>query len=144
MKFNQASGTHHSARTIVLVFGFTPCLALLLGCLLPVTAETNEARQRVRDLGITIGQYAPGPLNAITDVEGVKVGQRTLMSGEGPLKPGEGPVRTGVTVVIPREDVWHKKVDAGCNSYFWLSPPPDFYSLAAAVRVKFLPSWRRR
>lgn len=60
-----------------------------------------------------IGQYPPGPLNAITDVEGVKVGHTTLIRGEGPLKPGEGPVRTGVTVVIPREDVWHKKVAAG-------------------------------
>ncbi|MCS6897675.1 MAG: P1 family peptidase, partial [Nitrospira sp.] len=29
------------------------------------------------------------------------------------LKPGEGPVRTGVTVIIPREDVWQKKVPAG-------------------------------
>jgi D-aminopeptidase len=35
------------------------------------------------------------------------------MRGEGPLKPGEGPVRTGVTVIIPREDVWRKKVAAG-------------------------------
>jgi D-aminopeptidase len=41
------------------------------------------------------------------------VGQTTLISGDGPLKPGHGPVRTGVTVVIPRDDVWHKKVPAG-------------------------------
>jgi D-aminopeptidase len=41
------------------------------------------------------------------------VGQTTLISGDGPLKPGLGPVRTGVTVVIPRDDVWHKKVPAG-------------------------------
>ena len=60
-----------------------------------------------------IGQYQPGPLNAITDVAGVKVGHQTLISGEGPLKPGQGPVRTGVTVVIPRDDVWHKKVPTG-------------------------------
>ena len=37
----------------------------------------------------------PGPLNAITDVAGVRVGHTTLISGEGPLRPGEGPVRTG-------------------------------------------------
>ena len=64
----------------------------------------------LRYLGIVIGIYPPGPLNAITDVAGVKVGQTTLMSGEGPFKPGLGPIRTGVTVVIPRDDVWLKKV----------------------------------
>lgn len=76
-------------------------------------AESEEGRQRVRELGIVIGQYTPGAFNAITDVAGVRVGHRTLISGEGRLRPGEGPVRTGVTVVIPREDVWHKKVPAG-------------------------------
>jgi D-aminopeptidase len=44
---------------------------------------------------------APGPLNAITDVEDVRVGHTTLISGEGPLVVGQGPVRTGVTVVLP-------------------------------------------
>jgi L-aminopeptidase/D-esterase-like protein len=44
----------------------------------------------------------PGPLDAITDVRGVEVGDTTLISGNGPLKVGEGPVRTGVTVVFPR------------------------------------------
>jgi D-aminopeptidase len=59
-----------------------------------------------------MGELSPGPLNAITDVAGVRVGHSTLITGEGRLVPGEGPVRTGVTVVIPREDVWHKKVPA--------------------------------
>jgi D-aminopeptidase len=68
---------------------------------------------RARDLGIVVGSYDPGPLNAITDVAGVKIGHTTLISGEGTLKPGQGPIRTGVTVVIPRDDVWHKKVPAG-------------------------------
>jgi D-aminopeptidase len=76
-------------------------------------ADSPEPRQRVRDLGIVIGQYSTGAQNAITDVPGVKVGQATLISGDGPLKPGHGPVRTGVTVVVPRDDVWHKKVPAG-------------------------------
>jgi D-aminopeptidase len=75
--------------------------------------DAQEPRQRARELGIVIGGYPPGPLNAITDVAGVKVGHQTLISGEGPLKPGQGPVRTGVTVIIPRHDVWHKKVPAG-------------------------------
>jgi D-aminopeptidase len=95
-------------------------LLLILGggiCLTPfVTAqadEPEEVRWRSRALGIVVGSYTPGPLNAITDVAGVTVGQTTLMSGDGPLKPGIGPIRTGVTVVIPRDDVWHKKVAAG-------------------------------
>lgn len=89
------------------------CVATLCGCLPAGAADSPEPRQRVRDLGIVIGQYSTGAQNAITDVPGVKVGQATLISGDGPLKPGHGPVRTGVTVVVPRDDVWHKKVPAG-------------------------------
>jgi D-aminopeptidase len=48
---------------------------------------------RARDLGIEIGRLPPGPANAITDVDGVRVGHTTLNEGEG--------VRTGVTVVVP-------------------------------------------
>lgn len=59
---------------------------------------------------------APGPMNAITDVAGVGVGHRTLISGEGPLVVGKGPVRTGVTVVLPREnDAWNEPVFAGAH-----------------------------
>jgi D-aminopeptidase len=90
------------------------CIAALLGgCLSTAAADSSRERQHLRELGIVIGQYPPGPLNAITDVEGVKVGHATLIAGEGPLKPGHGPIRTGVTVVIPRDEVWRKKVPAG-------------------------------
>ena len=90
------------------------CIAILIsGCLSAAAAESDQSRHRLRDLGIVIGSYQVGPLNAITDVAGVKVGHTTLIQGDGPLKPGQGPVRTGVTVVIPRDDVWHKKVAAG-------------------------------
>ena len=85
--------------------------AIFLACASPLVGEIpraeggavsqDEKRVRARELGITIGQYQPGPLNAITDVDGVKVGQVTLMQGEGTLRPGKGPVRTGVTVIIP-------------------------------------------
>jgi D-aminopeptidase len=88
-------------------------VSMLCGCLSASAADGPEARQRVRDLGIVIGQYPTGVQNAITDVAGVKVGQTTLVIGEGALVPGHGPVRTGVTVVVPRDDVWHKKVPAG-------------------------------
>ena len=71
---------------------------------------------RARDLGIVIGLGRPGPLNAITDVAGVRVGHTTLISGDGPLTVGAGPVRTGVTVVVPHErDQWPEPVFAGCH-----------------------------
>jgi D-aminopeptidase len=58
-------------------------------------------RTRARDLGVCIGTLPPGLHNAITDVADVRVGQTTLISGEGALVPGVGPVRTGVTVIVP-------------------------------------------
>ena len=48
---------------------------------------------RLRELGLAIGELEPGPLNAITDVESVRVGQTTIVEG--------ADVRTGVTVVVP-------------------------------------------
>jgi D-aminopeptidase len=71
---------------------------------------------RARELGILIGTGVPGPLNAITDVAGVRVGHATLIEGDGPLEVGRGPVRTGVTVVVPHDgDVWTEPVFAGCH-----------------------------
>jgi L-aminopeptidase/D-esterase-like protein len=57
--------------------------------------------ERARALGVPF-EGTPGPLDAITDVTGVEVGQISIVSGEGPLKVGVGPVRTGVTIVFPR------------------------------------------
>ncbi len=116
-------------------------LALLLlvgGCWLnacagPATAE--ESRARIRDLGITIGQFPTGPLNTITDVAGVKVGHATVIKGEGALVPGQGPVRTGATVIIPRDDVWHKKVPAGA---FVLNGTGEMTGLAWVAESGFL------
>ncbi len=75
--------------------------------------EESTKRQRVRDLGLTIGEYSPGPLNAITDVPGVKVGHSTLIEGSGRRKPGNGPVRTGVTVIVPNDDIYQRKLVSG-------------------------------
>jgi len=58
-------------------------------------------KPRARDLGIPF-EGTPGPLNAITDVEGVTVSHVTLVSGEGKLVVGQGPVRTGLTAILPR------------------------------------------
>ncbi len=57
---------------------------------------------RARDLGITIGTYPTGPLNAITDVAGVEVGHTTVRWGGDDLPAGQGPARTGVTAIWPR------------------------------------------
>jgi D-aminopeptidase len=75
---------------------------------------TSQPAPRARDLGIVIGEGRPGPLNAITDVTGVRVGHTTIVSGDGPLVVGQGPVRTGVTVVVPHDgDVWSEPLFAG-------------------------------
>lgn len=65
------------------------------------TPSPAAGRARLRDLGIVIGNLAPGTYNAITDVDGVAVGHVTLIEGEGMLRPGLGPVRTGVTAILP-------------------------------------------
>lgn len=67
-------------------------------------------RKRLRDLGICIGQYAPGPYNAITDVAGVHVGHVTLKEDS---KTGSK-VRTGVTAILPNKgNVFMDRVVAG-------------------------------
>jgi len=99
----------------------------------PTTGD--EPRVRARSLGIALGTYPTGKLNAITDVPGVTVGHTTLISGEGKLVPGKGPIRTGVTVVIPRDDVWRKKVPAGS---FVLNGTGEMTGLAWVEEAGFL------
>ena len=52
-----------------------------------------DERPRARDIGLEIGVFLPGELNAITDVDGVLVGHSTIIEGDD--------VRTGVTAIIP-------------------------------------------
>lgn len=75
--------------------------------------EDGKKRVRLRDLGIGIGEYQPGTKNAITDVPGIRVGHSTMIEGSGRRKPGNGPVRTGVTVIIPNDDIYEKKLVSG-------------------------------
>ena len=90
-------------------------LGVGLGALAPWSAASwswampSEQRMRARSIGIVIGFMEPGPLNAITDVPGVRVGHVTLVSGEGPLVVGEGPVRTGVTAILPHGGMLSKE-----------------------------------
>lgn len=75
---------------------FSLCLVLAAMCYVPSShSQSAEVTQRVRarDLGIHPGIYPPGPLNAITDVAGVQVGQVTIVRGDN--------VRTGVTAILP-------------------------------------------
>ena len=79
-------------------------LAIFFVASVPVKAQqpaNAPSEPRARGLGVPF-EGTTGPLNAITDVKGVEVGYRTLISGEGKLQVGVGPVRTGVTAIFPR------------------------------------------
>jgi len=65
----------------------------------------EEKRIRARELGIEVGVLKTGNYNAITDVEGVLVGHKTLIKGEN--------IRTGVTIIMPHNgNVFREKVPA--------------------------------
>ena len=77
--------------------------AVLLCVLCVVGLSAQPSRPRARDIGLAPGVLAPGPLNAITDVDGVRVGHTTLVVGDH--------VRTGVTVIVPHAgNVFREKV----------------------------------
>lgn len=78
--------------------------AALMAMILPANAAS--AGPRAREAGVTVGILQPGPLNAITDVAGVKVGQVTI------VRPPH--VNTGVTAVLPHGgNLYQDKVPAG-------------------------------
>lgn len=60
-----------------------------------------HGQPRARDLSIPF-DGVPGLYNSITDVPGIEVGYKTLISGSGKLQYGKGPIRTGVTVILPK------------------------------------------
>jgi D-aminopeptidase len=65
-------------------------------------------RQRLRELGYTVGRFPTGPLNALVDVPGVLVGHRTLNEGEAR--------RTGVTAILPHDgNLFAEKVLGACH-----------------------------
>ncbi|MDP8916153.1 MAG: P1 family peptidase [Pseudomonadota bacterium] len=85
-----------------------------------MTAE--HPRVRARALGLAPGPFQPGPLNAITDVAGVAVGQVTLVEGES--------IRTGVTAILPHGgSLFRDKVPAG------LAVANGFGKLAGATQL---------
>ena len=72
----------------------------------PLSASRQDtARMRARDMGVVAGTLDPGPLNAITDVAGVRVGHTTLHEGDR--------FRTGVTAIVPHGgNLFREKVPA--------------------------------
>lgn len=78
-------------------------------CLIFMQQSNNQRqRPRARDLGIIVGVLSPGKHNAITDVEGVRVGQTTLIGGDN--------IRTGVTAILPHAgNLFQEKVPAAIH-----------------------------
>jgi D-aminopeptidase len=68
------------------------CSVVLLSIVLAPTVQAED-RPRARDIGLVVGTFPPGKLNAITDVEGVRVGHATVIAGND--------IRTGVTAIFP-------------------------------------------
>jgi D-aminopeptidase len=73
-----------------------------------LTTLVITAKERPRDMGIKIGVFKTGKYNAITDVQGVKVGHTTLIEGDN--------IRTGVTAILPHSDnIFQLKVPAAIH-----------------------------
>jgi D-aminopeptidase len=90
-------------NTMLLPAVFGIVLALVGTALL-----ASETRHRAREFGLVVGVLPTGPLNAITDVAGVAVGQVTIVEGRD--------LRTGVTAVLPHGgNVFQDKVPAGIS-----------------------------
>lgn len=81
----------------------------ILACMLPavlLATTTAAAGPRAREAGVVVGLLPTGPLNAITDVAGVKVGQVSIEKGKD--------VHTGVTAILPHGgNLFQEKVPAG-------------------------------
>ena len=81
-------------------------LAAFSLCALSASAYSQpNTRPRLRDWGIEIGIFRTGPMNAITDVDSVRVGQVTLIAGDS--------IRTGVTAIVPHPgNLFREKIPA--------------------------------
>ena len=79
-----------------------------LGVLGATMVGAQETRPRARELGVAPGVFQPGPLNAITDVAGVRVGQTTIIEGDS--------VRTGITAILQHaENPYYERVPAALH-----------------------------
>lgn len=83
-----------NAITLLILLALTPAFA---------QEKMSNPRPRASDLGLKVGILPVGPLNAITDVAGVEVGQTTIIRGEN--------IRTGVTAILPHAgNLYREKV----------------------------------
>lgn len=89
-----------------------------------------SSRPRAREFGIVFRGLPTGPLNAITDVSGVRVGHTTLIAGPALSEvEGDGPrtVRTGVTAVLPHgDDIFREKVIGAVHTINGFGKPFGF------------------
>lgn len=91
---------------VVLFFLWGSSTPALAAQVVPQTEPTDAIRPRAREAGVAPGVLSPGPLNAITDVAGVRVGHVTLIEGDD--------VRTGATAILTHGgNVYQDKVPAG-------------------------------
>jgi D-aminopeptidase len=82
---------------------FAAVMVLLATAFASAQNTTSYTRPRVSDLGLKVGILPTGPLDAITDVAGVEVGQTTIIRGDN--------IRTGVTAVLPHSgNLYREKV----------------------------------
>src|SRR5579862_6591770 len=85
------------AIALAILFGISPALGGL------AMGQTSAPRPRARDIGLKVGILPTGPLNEITDVAGVKVGQKTVIQ--------EPDIHTGVTAILPHDgNLFREKV----------------------------------
>jgi D-aminopeptidase len=84
---------------------FAIAMVLLATASAAAQSDSPNARPRASDLGLKVGILPTGPLDAITDVAGVEVGQTTIVRGDN--------IRTGVTAVLPHTgNLYREKVPA--------------------------------
>ena len=84
---------------------FAIAMVLLATAFGTAQSASPNARPRASDLGLKVGILPTGPLDAITDVAGVEVGQTTIVRGDN--------IRTGVTAVLPHTgNLYREKVPA--------------------------------
>jgi D-aminopeptidase len=72
-------------------------------------------RKLLRHYGFAVGRFPSGPKNSLTDVPGVKVGHSTIIEGTGRRRAGNGPVRTGVTAIIPHNNIYMQRLMSGAH-----------------------------
>src|SRR5664279_3043162 len=82
---------------------FAASATFLMIALASAQSRISTIRPRSSDLGLRVGVLSPGPLDAITDVAGVRVGHTTIIHGDD--------IRTGVTAIVPHPgNLYREKV----------------------------------